>query len=77
MDRRTFAQLVAMSAMSLGIQSNARAKAREIAITMDDFNWQNAVYQSAWDRNKSILKVLDAHSIKAALFVVGRNLERD
>jgi peptidoglycan/xylan/chitin deacetylase (PgdA/CDA1 family) len=78
MNRRTFANLVAMGAMSLGIpKSNAREKPREIAITMDDFNWQNAVYQSAWDRNKSILKVLDAHSIKAGLFVVGRNLERD
>jgi hypothetical protein len=44
---------------------------------MDDFNWQNAVYQSAADRNKSILKTLDSHSIKAALFVVGRNLEHD
>ena len=65
MNRRTFAKLVAMGAMSLGIpKSNARAKPREIAITMDDFNWQNAVYQSASDRNKSILNVLDAHSIK-------------
>src|ERR1044071_7574709 len=78
MNRRTFSKLVTMSAMSLEIpKSNAREKPREIAITMDDFNWQNAVYQSAWDRNKSILKVIDAHSIKAGLFVVGRNLERD
>src|SRR5690242_715184 len=78
MNRRTFSKLVTMGAISLGIpKTNARAKTREIAITMDDFNWQNAVYQSASDRNKSILKTLDAHSIKAALFVVGRNLERD
>ena len=67
-----------MSTLSFAVgKSTARTKAREIAITMDDFNWQNAVYQSASDRNKSILKTLDAHSIKAALFVVGRNLERD
>ena len=67
-----------MSALSFGIpRSGARTKSHEIAITMDDFNWQNAVYQSASDRNKSILKSLDSHSIKAALFVVGRNLERD
>jgi len=67
-----------MSTLSFAVgKSTARTKVREIAITMDDFNWQNAVYQSASDRNKSILTTLDAHSIKAALFVVGRNLERD
>src|ERR1044072_7932280 len=78
MNRRTFSKLVAIGALSVGVpRLGAQAKFREIAITMDDFNWQNAVYQSARDRNKSILKVLDAHSIKAGLFVVGRNLERD
>jgi len=62
----------------LGIpKSRAQTKAREIAITMDDFNWQNAVYQPASERNKSILRTLNSHSVKAALFVVGRNLERD
>jgi len=44
---------------------------------MDDFNWQNAVYQSAVARNRSILSTLNAHSIKAALFVVGRNVENE
>jgi peptidoglycan/xylan/chitin deacetylase (PgdA/CDA1 family) len=78
MNRRTFSKLVAVSGLSLALpKSRAQTKSREVAITMDDFNWQNAVYQSASDRNKSILKTLGAHSIKAALFVVGRNLERD
>ena len=78
MNRRTFSKLIAMSGFSWALpKSGAQTKSREIATTMDDFNWQNAVYQSAWDRNKSILKVLDAHSTKAALFVVGRNLERE
>jgi hypothetical protein len=44
---------------------------------MDDFNWQNAVYQSAAARNRSILSTLNAHSIKAALFVIGRNVENE
>jgi hypothetical protein len=44
---------------------------------MDDFNWQNAVYQSAAERNSSILSTLDRYSIKAALFVIGRNLQDD
>jgi len=44
---------------------------------MDDFNWQNAVYQSAVARNRSILSTLNAHSIKAALFVIGRNVENE
>ena len=78
MNRRTFSKLVAIGALSVGVpRLGAQAKFREIAITMDDFNWQNAVYQSAVARNRSILSTLNAHSIKAALFVVGRNVENE
>src|SRR5262245_10545368 len=78
MNRRTFSKLVAMSALSFSAPKlRGQTKSREIAITMDDFNWQNAVYQTAKERNRAILSTLNKYSIKAALFVVGRNLERD
>ena len=42
---------------------------------MDDFLWQNAVKLTASERNDSILSALQSHSMKAGLFVVGRNIE--
>ena len=42
---------------------------------MDDFHWQNAVKLTASERNDAILNSLQSHSIKAALFVIGRNIE--
>src|SRR5207248_7774467 len=47
----------------------------QFAITMDDFNWRNAVHLTAEERNQAILKVLDANGKKAALFVMGRNAD--
>src|SRR5690242_201299 len=57
---------------------NARAfnaPAAQFSITMDDFNWQNHLKLTGAERNHAILGTLSAHSIKAALFVVGSNLE--
>ena len=80
MNRRQFTKILGLSAASLTMSRPAgaqRSVAPQISITMDDFNWQNAVYQSAVARNRSILSTLNAHSIKAALFVVGRNVENE
>jgi len=44
---------------------------------MDDFSWGNAVKLTASERNQAILQTLYAHSLKAALFVIGRNIESD
>jgi peptidoglycan/xylan/chitin deacetylase (PgdA/CDA1 family) len=79
MNRRQFTKLLGLSAVAIGTDQvrAAQKSAPQIAITMDDFNWQNAIYQSAIERNQAILNSLQAHSIKAALFVVGRNIERD
>ena len=80
MNRRQFTKILGLSAAALTMSRPAGAQPSEtpqISITMDDFNWQNAVYQSAVARNRSILSTLDAHSIKAALFVVGRNVESE
>ena len=80
MNRRQFTKILGLSAASLTMSRPAgaqRSVAPQISITMDDFNWQNAVYQSAAARNRSILSTLNAHSIKAALFVIGRNVENE
>jgi len=42
---------------------------------MDDFFWQGAIKQTAQERNQSILDTFNKHSIKAAAFVIGRNVE--
>jgi len=44
---------------------------------MDDFFWQNSVKLSGAQRNQAILDTLSKHSIKAAFFVIGRNVEED
>jgi len=80
MNRRQFTKILGLSAAALTMSRPAGAQPSvtpQISITMDDFNWQNAVYQSAAARNRSILSTLNAHSIKAALFVIGRNVENE
>ena len=80
MNRRQFTKILGLSAAALTMSRPAgaqRSVAPQISITMDDFNWQNAVYQSAAARNRSILSTLNAHSIKAALFVICRNVENE
>lgn len=59
-----------------GIRAFARNPATQFSITMDDFFWQNAIKQTAQERNASILSTFSKHSIKAAAFVVGRNVEK-
>jgi peptidoglycan/xylan/chitin deacetylase (PgdA/CDA1 family) len=80
MNRRNFTKLLGLSAIALGtreVQALQNASGPQISITMDDFSWQNAVHQNASERNKAILNTLKAHSHKAALFVIGRNVEAD
>jgi len=80
MNRRQFTKILGLSAMALGTHRRSvgqQSASPQISITMDDFNWQNAVYQTAVERNRSILSTLNSHSIKAALFVIARNIESD
>lgn len=77
MNRRHFTKLLGLGALAC---STPRLRAfqnaaPQISVTMDDFNWQNAVYQTAARRNEAILSALEANSVKGALFVVGRNIE--
>lgn len=78
MNRRTFAKSLALSITAVGlggVPGIARKPATQFSITMDDFNWRNPVKLSAGERNQSILDALQSNSIKAALFVIGRNIE--
>src|SRR5215216_4237611 len=78
MNRREFSKSLAVSVAALGfagVPSLARTAAPQFSITMDDFHWNNAVKLTATERNQAILDTLQANSIKAALFVIGRNID--
>ena len=81
MNRRTFTKSLALSAAALGFSGGipvlAKPAAPQFSITMDDFNWRNPVKLTAVERNESILNTLQKNSIKAALFVIGRNIDND
>src|ERR1041384_4566377 len=78
MNRRTFSKSLGVSIAALGlggVPAVARKPATQFSITMDDFHWHNAVGLTATERNQAILNTLEANSIKAALFVIGRNID--
>src|SRR5215510_14658159 len=78
MNRRDFTKGFGLSVAAIGfggVPAIASKPAPQFSITMDDFHWQNPVKLSASDRNQAILDVLRSNSIKAAAFVVGRNVE--
>lgn len=80
MNRRHFAKALGISTIALasGATTISPAKTRpQISITMDDFAWNNAIKLTPEERNQSILSTLNKHSVKAALFVVGRQLENE
>jgi peptidoglycan/xylan/chitin deacetylase (PgdA/CDA1 family) len=80
MNRREFTKTFGVGALALGlggVTASAQKTVPQFSITMDDFNWGNAVKLTAVERNQAILQTLSNHSIKAALFVIGRNIESD
>jgi peptidoglycan-N-acetylglucosamine deacetylase len=80
MNRRTFTRSLTLSIATValrGVPAIACRRTAQFSITMDDFHWQNAVKLTAEERNNAILDTLRAHSHKAALFVIGRNIETD
>jgi len=80
MKRREFAKSLAFSVAAVGLSgvpAIARKAAPQFSITMDDFHWHNAVKLTPTERNQAILDTLNANSIKAALFVIGRNIDSD
>jgi peptidoglycan/xylan/chitin deacetylase (PgdA/CDA1 family) len=81
MNRREFTKALGMGAVAVsvgGIGVAAVKRSTEIAITIDDFNWNNSVRLSPDERNRAILQALRSHGdLKAALFVACRNAESD
>jgi len=78
MNRRTFTKTLAVSIAATGlggVPAIARKPAPQFSITMDDFHWTNAVKLTATERNEAILNTLHSNSHKAALFVIGRNID--
>lgn len=78
MNRRTFTKTLGLSLAALnfgGVPVIASKPATQFSITMDDFNWRNAVKLTAIERNQAILNTLATNSHKAALFVIGRNID--
>jgi len=47
----------------------------ELAITIDDFNWQSIPNPFAPVASRTLLDTLEAYGLKTALFVIGRNIE--
>jgi peptidoglycan/xylan/chitin deacetylase (PgdA/CDA1 family) len=80
MNRRNFVKVAGFSAFAAGfggVSVVARKPAPQFSITMDDFFWQDSLKLTSDERNQSILETLRKHSLKAALFVIGRNVEED
>src|SRR4030095_16683127 len=80
MNRREFTRVLGLSAFALsyrGAQAMVTKPRPQISLTMDDFGWQNPVRLSSTERNRAILSHLQKHKLKAALFVVGRNIDND
>src|SRR6267142_1299260 len=79
MNRRQFTKALGISAAAIGlgsVRNFAQNKQPQLAITMDDFNWRdNTVRLTGAERNRAILGTLSANSLKAALFVIGRNVD--
>lgn len=79
MKRREFTKIFGISTVALA-SGNVKLAARpspKIALTMDDFNWNNSTKLNPEQRNGAILGALGRCSVKAALFVIGRNIESE
>jgi peptidoglycan/xylan/chitin deacetylase (PgdA/CDA1 family) len=84
MNRRDFNKTLGFGAAVLTLgrgigqaASRPTHQTSQLAITMDDFSWHDAVKLTATERNQAILGVLSSHAIKAGLFVVGRNIDSE
>ena len=80
MNRREFTNIAAIASLGMCFAGKLRASGTtpQVAITIDDFNWNaNKVKLSGAERNQAILKSLGSHSVKAALFVRGSNIDND
>jgi peptidoglycan/xylan/chitin deacetylase (PgdA/CDA1 family) len=81
MNRREFARNFGILVAGIGMGgSSALASAgqrTEVAITLDDFVVFDTPVLSGDARNRAILDALNAHKIKAAMFVTGKNVDNE
>jgi len=81
MNRREFNQAMGIGAVALGLSGigfAAVSDSPEVAITMDDFNWNKSLRLSPDERNLAILQALRSHGdLKAALFVACKNADSE
>lgn len=65
-------------AFALSRSLNSDARSPEIAITIDDFNWDKSVKLDPDQRNRALLRALSAHdNLKAAVFVACKFADND
>jgi peptidoglycan/xylan/chitin deacetylase (PgdA/CDA1 family) len=82
MNRREFARLIGIATVGLATNGSGRSFPKSdhprIAVTMDDFNWNNSLKLNPQQRNQAILGALKSHgNLKAALFVAGKNADSE
>lgn len=84
MNRREFATNMGMTVIALGLAARLsraipeRKDGPEIAITIDDFNWNKSVRLGPEERNRAILGALKLRGdLKAALFVAGKHADNE
>jgi peptidoglycan/xylan/chitin deacetylase (PgdA/CDA1 family) len=82
MERRKFLKIITAGAIALGIEGKSETmntqssnEKRFLAVTMDDPNTYQTPLLSPDERNLAILKHLDSHKIRAALFVCGERVD--
>jgi peptidoglycan-N-acetylglucosamine deacetylase len=64
--------LTVLAGSAVAVRAAAEEKPR-IAITMDDVAWQDIPEPLRKEAGQRILRALERHKVKAALFVIGRN----
>ncbi|MEP6636748.1 MAG: polysaccharide deacetylase family protein [Acidobacteriota bacterium] len=81
MDRREFTRTLGVAAVALGsgfLSVSSAKQAPQLAITMDDFQWDKSLKLNPDERNQGVLQALRSHGdLKAALFVKGKNVVAD
>lgn len=63
--------------LGLGMPVSAANKKPQVAITIDDFNWNKTVKLNPDERNRAMLGALKLHNLQAALFVAGRYADNE
>lgn len=82
MNRREFATLIGVATVGLATETSGvlakKSDKPSVAVTMDDFHWNQSLKLNPQQRNRAILDALKSHgNLKAALFVAGKNADSE